>query len=201
MRFFGIFAAVTAITAVFAAPVPAPAPAVDSVAVVQARDLTDDINNILCTLKYDLDQLKPQFDQALADAESNMDAFIGDIPNLLSQLSGCITSAVTQAGLKAVEDIFTKREEVDVEKRTITLQQIGQLIQEIEQIIADLLCKLATAIQDQYPNIAQMLQGIIMVMNALTTALGEVCTDLSPYIQPLSDILGALGFFGIPGFA
>lgn len=65
MRFFGVFAAFTAITAVFAAPMPAPAPApgVDSVAVVKARDLTDDINNILCTLKYDLEQLIPLFSE------------------------------------------------------------------------------------------------------------------------------------------
>jgi hypothetical protein len=60
MRAFGIFAAFAAITAVFAAPVPAPAPAVDAVAVVQARDLTDDMNGILCTLKSDLDALIPQ---------------------------------------------------------------------------------------------------------------------------------------------
>jgi hypothetical protein len=65
MRFFGVFAAFTAITAVFAAPMPAPAPApgVDSVAVVQARDLTDDINTILCMLKTDLDNLLPQLSE------------------------------------------------------------------------------------------------------------------------------------------
>jgi predicted PurR-regulated permease PerM len=206
MRFFGVFAAFTAITAVFAAPVPAPAPIpeVDSVAIVKARDLTDDINNILCALKYDLEQqLMPLFNQTLADAESDMDSFVGNIPGLLTQLIGSITGAATQAGLTAVEDIFKfkeKRTAEEIEKRSISIQQIGSVIQDIEQIIADLLCKIATAIQDQHPDIAATLQEIISVMNTLTTALGEVCTDLSPYLQPISDILGGLGFFNIPGF-
>lgn len=203
MRFFGFFAAFTAITATFAAPVPAPAPAVDAVAEVKARDLTDDINNILCTLKWDLDQLKPQIEQAVADAESDMAGFISSIPGFLSQLTGSITSAATSAGLKTVEDFFEfkeKRAPATVEERTISIQALGALIQQIEQDIADILCKIATAIQDQHPEIASLLQGIIQVMNLLTTALGEVCTDLGPYIQPIADILGALGFFNIPGF-
>ena len=62
----------------------------------------------------------------MADAQSDMDSFVSDIPGLLSQLVGSITSAATQAGWKAIEDAFKKRTtEVDAEKRQISIQQIG----------------------------------------------------------------------------
>jgi hypothetical protein len=73
---------------------------------------------------------------ALADAESDMGGFINNIGPLLTQMTGCITSAVTNAGLKAVEDLFEfkQKREVDVEKRAVSLQDIGTLIEGIEQV-------------------------------------------------------------------
>jgi hypothetical protein len=63
-----------------------------------------------------------------------MGSFVNNIPGLLSQLTGSVTSAVTQAGLVTVEDMFKKRTAEDIEKRTISIQQIGALIQDIEQV-------------------------------------------------------------------
>jgi len=186
MRTFGIFAAFTAFTAVFAAPIAAPAPATGNSIAVKARDDTVPayIANAVLTLQSDVSSSVSQIQSILDTAGPDLGTIVSDLGPPLEQLVKDLTSAAGQAALSALGSLFGGSDS------SLNLSQLGAILTTIEQDIANVLCAIATLIGPNYPQTAATIETIITILNALTQGVGEVVGDLS--LPGLASLLGSV---------
>jgi len=198
MRAFGIFAAFTAFTAVFAAPLAAPAPATGNSIAVKARDdnVPANIATAVLTLQTNVNTSVGQMKSILDTSGPDLGTIVSDLAPCLEQLVKDLTSAAGQAALAALGNLFGGS------GSGLSLSQLSSILTTIEQDIANILCEIATLIGPNYPNIASTIETIITILNALTLGISEVVGDLS--LPGLSSLLGSLlGDLGIsiPGLS
>jgi len=188
MRAFGIFAAFATFTAVFAAPLAAPAPATGNSIVVKARDdtVSADIAGIVSGLEASVNGTISQIQSVLDNAGSDLGTAVTALTPYLEQLGEDLASAAGKAALDAVGNLFGST------SSDITLQQLGAMLSTIEQDIANILCQIATLIGPNYPTVAADIENIITVLNTVTEGISEVVGDLTPFLPGLETLIGPI---------
>jgi hypothetical protein len=188
MRAFGIFTAFAAFTAVFAAPLAAPAPATGNSITVKARDGT--VSASIAGTVLDLQthvggsvsrirayhpplpltslyRYKLQYDVTSNTSPESILDTAGPTPDLgtiVTDLTPCLEQLVTDltgAAGKAAMDALGNLFHVGNSDANMTLEQLGAILKSIEQDIVDILCKVATLIGPSYPGVAATIQTIM----------------------------------------
>lgn len=202
MRFFGIFAAFTAVTTVFAAPLAAPAPASADALAVRANNVVPaNIASIVTDLQGDVNGVINDILTAIHNANDEVTAVIPVIEPLLAKLGSDIAAAAGKVGLNALGSLFNFG---GGSNGGMNINDFVALMTQLDTDLINVLLKVAQLIKQDYPDVANQIQTVVTMLSMLSGAIQSIVhnsqlnlnTPLTEIIKPLLALLG----INIPGF-
>ncbi|PVG03873.1 hypothetical protein CPB86DRAFT_810413 [Serendipita vermifera] len=196
MRFFGILAALTAVTSAFAAPVAVPAPNAELAAKRAEIAVPVKISKVVLALKVNTDGLIPQIQDALANPTGEVKAVVAIVKPLLGQvvaslkdtLKGLTTDPIgTVTG--AVGDV-TDTVEGTVE--SLTPQQLVDLLDDVVQTVGGVLKQVTAKLGNADSEITGLVQTIFSLLSLILNVVGGAVSAVLALVGTLQGIVGPI---------
>ncbi|PVG03872.1 hypothetical protein CPB86DRAFT_308841 [Serendipita vermifera] len=203
MRFFGIFAALTAVASVFAAPVAVPAPNAELAAKRAEIAVPVKISKLALALKVNTDGLIPQIQQIISDPTGAVEDNTELVKALLGQVVICLKDTLTGLSTDPAGTVKDLANDVvgtvDGTVESLTPQQLKDLLQGIVDKLTPLLQAVLSKIGSN-PEIAGLVQTVFFLLKSIFTVVAGVVPIVSSLLGGLKSITGLLGLskLGLP---